>query len=129
VRALPQRKLCEERCFLRRSLVEQRAAEWQHAGSPAVGEEAEVADTGKASRQYMQYESAAGTLRRQVSGCPTCRGGHSPSNGSRPQQLRPTAVDGTGMVRRRMRCCNSGPSKTLASEPGWNDWRRANDLK
>ena len=38
--------------------MEQSAAEWQHAGSPAVGEEAEVADTGKASRQHMLYESA-----------------------------------------------------------------------
>src|ERR1700739_737705 len=40
VRALPQRRLCEERCFLRRGLVEQSAAEGQHAGSSAVGEEA-----------------------------------------------------------------------------------------
>ena len=58
VRALPQRRLCEERCFLRRSLVKQSAAEWQHAGSSAVCEEAEVADPGKAPRQYMLYESA-----------------------------------------------------------------------
>ncbi len=58
LRALPQRRLCEERRFLRRSLVEQSAAEWQHAGSCAVGEKAEVADTGKASRQHMLYESA-----------------------------------------------------------------------
>src|SRR5258708_11568438 len=58
VRALPQRRLCEERRFLRRSLVEQSAAEWQHVGSSAVGEEAEVANTGKASRQHMLYESA-----------------------------------------------------------------------
>ena len=41
-----------------RSLVEQSAAEWQHAGSSAAGEETEVADTGKASRQHMLYESA-----------------------------------------------------------------------
>ena len=58
VRALPQRRLCEERRFLRGSLVKQSAAEWEHAGSPTVGEEAEVADTGKASRQHMLYESA-----------------------------------------------------------------------
>ena len=32
--------------------MEQSAAEWQRAGSPAVGEEAEVADAGKASRQH-----------------------------------------------------------------------------
>ena len=43
---------------MRRRLVEQSAAEWQHAGSSAVGEEAEVADTGEASRQNMLYESA-----------------------------------------------------------------------
>jgi hypothetical protein len=58
VRANPQRRLCDERCFLRRSLVKQRAAEWQHAGSSAVGEESEVADTGKASWQHMLYEAA-----------------------------------------------------------------------
>lgn len=58
VRAHPQRRLCEERCFLRRSLVKQSAAEWQHAGSSAVGEEAEVADTWKASRQHMLHEAA-----------------------------------------------------------------------
>jgi len=56
--ALPQRRLREEGCFLRRRLVEQSAAEWQHAGSSAVGEEAEVADTGKAPWQHMLYESA-----------------------------------------------------------------------
>jgi hypothetical protein len=38
-----------------RGLVEQSAAEWQHSGSFAVCEEAEVADTGRASRQHMQY--------------------------------------------------------------------------
>ena len=38
--------------------MEQNAAEWQHAGSSAVGEEAEVADTGKASRQHMLHEAA-----------------------------------------------------------------------
>ena len=38
--------------------MKQSAAEWQHASSSAVGEEAEVADTGEASRQYMLYESA-----------------------------------------------------------------------
>jgi hypothetical protein len=53
MRALPQRRLREERCFLRRSLVEQSAAEWQHTGSSAVGEEGEVADAGKAPWQYM----------------------------------------------------------------------------
>ena len=58
VRALPLRRLCEERCFLRRSLVEQSAAEWKHAGSSTVGEEAEVAHTGKAAWQHMLYESA-----------------------------------------------------------------------
>ena len=38
--------------------MKQSAAEWQHAGSSAVGEEAEVADTGKASWQHMLYEAA-----------------------------------------------------------------------
>ena len=38
--------------------MEQSAAEWQHAGSPAVGEKAEVADAGKASWQHMLYEAA-----------------------------------------------------------------------
>jgi hypothetical protein len=33
--------------------VEQSAAEWQHTGSSAVGEEGEVADAGKAPWQYM----------------------------------------------------------------------------
>ena len=41
-----------------RNLAKQSAAEWQHAGSCAVGEEAEVADAGKASRQDVLYESA-----------------------------------------------------------------------
>ena len=68
VRALPQGRLCEERCFLRRSLVEQSAAEWQRAGSTAVGEEAEVADTGKASRQHMLYESAQELVRGKCQG-------------------------------------------------------------
>jgi hypothetical protein len=54
-RALPQRGLCEERCFGGRSLVEQSAAEWQHASSSAVGEEAEVADTWKALWQHVPY--------------------------------------------------------------------------
>jgi hypothetical protein len=57
-RALPQRRLCEDWCFDGRSLVEQSAAEWQHAGSPAVGEEAEVADTWKAAWQHVLYEAA-----------------------------------------------------------------------
>ena len=56
--ALPQRRLREERCFLRRRLVEQSAAEWQHAGSSAVGEESEVANTGKAPWQHMLYKAA-----------------------------------------------------------------------
>ena len=68
VRALPQRRLCEERCFLRRSLVEQSAAEWKHAGSSAAGEETEVADTGKASRQHMLYESAQELFRGKCQG-------------------------------------------------------------
>ena len=68
VRALPQRRLCEERCFLRRGLVEQSAAEWQHAGSSAVGEEAEVANTGKASRQHMLNESAQELFRSKCQG-------------------------------------------------------------
>ena len=38
--------------------MEQGAAEWQHVGSPAVGEKAEIADAGKASRQHMLYETA-----------------------------------------------------------------------
>ncbi len=38
--------------------MEQSAAEWQHVGSSAVGEEAEVADAGKASWQHMLYEAA-----------------------------------------------------------------------
>ena len=58
VRALPERGFCEEKCFRWRSLVKQNAAEWQHAGSSAVGEEAEVADAGKAPRQHMLYEAA-----------------------------------------------------------------------
>ncbi len=37
--------------------MEQRAAEWQHTGSSAVGEEAEVADTGKAAWLYVLYEA------------------------------------------------------------------------
>ena len=41
-----------------RSLVEQSAAEWQHAGPSAVGEESEVADTGKAPWQHMLYKAA-----------------------------------------------------------------------
>ena len=40
------------------NLVKQSAAEWQHVGSSAVGEEAEVADAGKASWQHMLYEAA-----------------------------------------------------------------------
>ena len=56
--ALPQRRLREEGCFLRRRLVEQSAAEWQHAGSSAVGEESEVADTWKAAWQHVLYEAA-----------------------------------------------------------------------
>jgi hypothetical protein len=44
--------------FLEPGLVKQSAAEWQHAGSSAVGEEAEVANTGKALWQHMLYESA-----------------------------------------------------------------------
>ena len=39
-------------------LVEQSAAERQHPGSSAVGEQAEVADARKASRQHMLDESA-----------------------------------------------------------------------
>lgn len=58
VRARPQRRLYGEWCFLSRSLVKQSAAEWQHAGSSAVGEEAEVADTWKAPWQHVLYESA-----------------------------------------------------------------------
>jgi len=57
-RALPQRGLCEQRCFGRRSLVEQSATEWQHAGSSAIGEEAEVANTWKAPWQHVLYEAA-----------------------------------------------------------------------
>ena len=38
--------------------MEQSAAEWQHVGSPAVGEQAEVADAGKASWQHMLDEAA-----------------------------------------------------------------------
>ena len=43
---------------MRRSLLEQSAAEWQRAGSSAVGEEAEVADAGKAPWQHMLYKAA-----------------------------------------------------------------------
>ena len=57
-RAIQRRGPCEERCFDRRSLVEQNAAEWKHAGSSAVGEEAEVADTWKAAWQHVLYEAA-----------------------------------------------------------------------
>ena len=67
-RALPQRGLCEGWRFLRRSLVEQSAAEWQHAGSSAVGEEAEVADTEKASRPHMLYEPAQELFRGKCQG-------------------------------------------------------------
>ena len=38
--------------------MEQVTAEWQHVGSSAVGEEAEVADAGKASWQHMLEETA-----------------------------------------------------------------------
>ena len=38
--------------------MEQSAAEWQHPGSSAIGEEAEIADARKASRQHMLEESA-----------------------------------------------------------------------
>ena len=38
--------------------MEQVTAEWQHVGSSAVGEEAEIADAGKAPRQHMLYEAA-----------------------------------------------------------------------
>jgi len=38
--------------------MEQSTAEWQHAGSSVVGEEAEVADTGKAPWPHMLYEAA-----------------------------------------------------------------------
>jgi hypothetical protein len=38
--------------------MEQSAAEWQHAGPSAVGEEAEVANARKASRQDMLDEVA-----------------------------------------------------------------------
>ena len=31
--------------------------------------------------------------------------------------------------RERMRCCNVGLGKFLASVPGWNDWWRASELK
>jgi len=58
VRALPRRRLCEERCFLRRSLVEPSAAEWQRAGSPAVGEEAEVADADETRREHVEQKAA-----------------------------------------------------------------------
>ena len=47
-----------EGVFSGRGLVEPGAAERQHAGSSAVGEQAEVADAGKASRQDMLYEAA-----------------------------------------------------------------------
>ena len=46
------------RAFPSLRLVEQSAAEWQHAGPSAVGEEAEVADTGKAPWQHMLYKAA-----------------------------------------------------------------------
>ncbi len=48
--------------------MEQSAAEWQHAGSSAVGEEAEVADTGKAPRQHMLYEAAQELVRGKCHG-------------------------------------------------------------
>ena len=41
-----------------RGPFEQSAAEWQHVGSSAVGEEAEVADTGKSARQDVLHEAA-----------------------------------------------------------------------
>ena len=46
----------------------QSAAEWQHAGSSAVGEEAEVADAGKALWQRMLYESAQELFRGKCQG-------------------------------------------------------------
>ena len=54
-RTLPWRGSCEEGCIGGRSLVEQRAADWQHVGSSAVGEEAEVADAGKAVVVWMNW--------------------------------------------------------------------------
>ncbi len=43
--------------------MKQSAAEWQHVGSSAVGEEAEVADAGKAFVAAHAVRSGAGTLR------------------------------------------------------------------
>ena len=48
--------------------MEQSAAEWQHVGSSAVGEEAEVADAGKASRQHMLDEAAQELFRGKCHG-------------------------------------------------------------
>ena len=48
--------------------MEQGVTEWQRAGSSAVGEEAEIADTGKALWQHMLYEAA-----QELFGC-KCQG-------------------------------------------------------
>ena len=69
--------------------MKQSAAEWQHVGSSAVGEEAEVADAGESLGVAHARGIGAGTLREQVSSCAACCGEHSPSSGSGPQQLRP----------------------------------------
>ena len=67
-RALPQHGLCDGWCFGGKRLIEQGAAERQHVGSSAVGEEAEVADTRKASRQDMLYEAAQELFRGKCHG-------------------------------------------------------------
>src|SRR5271170_6848885 len=58
VRAVPWSRCCGGKHFSGRDLVEPGAAERQHPGSSAVGEPAEVADAGKASRQDMLHETA-----------------------------------------------------------------------
>src|SRR5271170_4067109 len=58
VRAVPWSRCCGGKHFSGRDLVESGAAERQHPGSSAVGEPAEVADAGKATRQDMLDETA-----------------------------------------------------------------------
>ena len=59
-RALPQHGLCDGWCFGGKRLIEQGAAERQHVGSSAVGEEAEIADARKASWQTFHFGKRRG---------------------------------------------------------------------
>lgn len=57
-RAVREQGLCDGSYFGERRLFEQSAAEWQDASAPAIGEEAEVSNAWKASRQDMFDETA-----------------------------------------------------------------------